>query len=259
MQLVAEQAVELDRPVRATCRVRFPRRDGERVRGGPPAVVAITAASRVIFEDTGRGDDALGQTDRLDAHQRGPDATRPVRCTPTAIRVLRARSDGRRAARRNVGGGPAERLIEPLGVTHMALSPRRRSVPGRAATSGRSAASFRAADAPFQRGGRVDPVRGAARAGEVRPDVPRRRFSPRTATRLLPAGTFTAMLEPQVTLPAMGGRRRPPGAGIHAVPVGRRAGGRPRRRHAGPRALAGASCRPDVVVAINVNGGDAGP
>jgi CubicO group peptidase (beta-lactamase class C family) len=154
-----------------------------------------------------------------------------------------------------------ERLIEPLGVTHMALF-------------AEEAILFRAAAGHIGDKRTVFPrwqmPRSNAPAGSTPCAAPRELVTfgrmfladgvAADGTRLLPAGTFATMLEPQVTLPAMGGRSATAwGLGFmlfewDGVPVAGHDGGTP-----GQSTCWRIVPDRDVVVAITANGGDAGP
>jgi CubicO group peptidase (beta-lactamase class C family) len=259
MQLVDEGLVDLDVPVRRYL-PEF---------GLPDAQASETVTPRHLlshtggflgdlFEDTGRGDDAV---ERLLAFMR----TGAAQTSAPGELFSYANSGfcvlGALVARLRGGTWESvvrERLIEPLGVTHMALF-------------AEEAILFRAAAGHLK--GRVFPKwqmpRSNAPAGSTPCAAPRElvRFgrmfladgTAGDGTRLLPAGAFAAMRQPQVTLPPMG--ERPAvrqGLGFmlfewDGVPVVGHDGGTPGQ----------STCWrivPDrgVVVAVNTNGGSAG-
>jgi len=262
MQLVAEGAVELDAPVR-----RYLPAFGVLDAAASESVTVRQLLSHTggfegdLFEDTGRGDDALGRLIawmHTNAGQVHPPGALHSYCN-AGFCVL-----GAMVAELRGGTWETvlrERLIEPLGVTHMALF-------------AEEAILFRAAAGHVGEKRTVFPrwqmARSNAPAGSTPCAAPRelvkfgRMFLAdglaADGTRLLPAGTFTAMLQPQVTLPAMGGRSAT-GWGLgfmlfewDGVPVAGHDGGTP-----GQSTCWRIVPDRDVVVAINVNGGDAGP
>jgi CubicO group peptidase (beta-lactamase class C family) len=208
MQLVAEGLVDLDAPVR---------------RYLPEFGVVDPAASRTVtvrqllshtggfdgdlFEDFGRGDDAL---DKLIAWMR----TNARQVHPPGEMQSYANSGycvlGAMIARLRGGTWESvmrERLIEPLGVTHMALF-------------AEEAVMFRVAVGHLgerqEVASRWQLPRSNAPAGSTPSAAPRelvrlgRMFLAdglaEDGTRVLPAGTFAAMREPQIALPVLSRR-----------------------------------------------------
>jgi len=261
MQLVDEGLVDLDVPVRRYL-PEF---------GVPDAVATETVTVRQLlshtggfagdlFEDTGRGDDSL---DRLLAFMRtGATQVHPPGrlfsycnagyCVLGAL-VAKFRGGTWESVLR-------ERMIGPLGVTHMALF-------------AEEAVLFRAAAGHLGEPERVYPKwqmpRSNAPAGATPCAAPRElvRFGrmlladgvAEDGTRVLPAGAFATMCEPQVTLPRLGARYTARwGLGLmlfdwDGVPVVGHDGGTP-----GQTTCWRIVPDRDVVVAVNVNGGAAG-
>ena len=260
MQLVGEGLVDLDAPVR-----RYLPGFGVRDSAASEAVTVRHLLSHTggfegdLFEDTGRGDDAV---DRLVAFMR----TGAAQVSPPGAMFSYCNSGycvlGALVARLRGGTWESvlrERLIGPLGVTHMALF-------------GEEAVLFRAAAGHVDGSvvGKWQLPRSNAPAGATPCAAPRElvRFGrmfladgvAADGTRLLPAGTFAAMREPQVTLPRLG--ERPPtrwGLGFmlfewDGVAVVGHDGGTP-----GQTTCWRIAPDRDVVVAVNTNGGAAGP
>jgi CubicO group peptidase (beta-lactamase class C family) len=265
MQLVGEGLVDLDAPVRRYL-------PGFAVID-PVVTETVTVRQLLshtggfagdLFEDTGRGDDAVDRLlvfMRTGAHQVHPPGELFSYCN-SGYSVLGALIATLR-------GGTwesvlRERLIGPLGATHMALF-------------GEEAVLFRAAVGHLKDrdhgGQRVAPrwqiPRSNAPAGATPCAAPRDlvRFGrmfladgvAADGTRVLPAGTFAAMCEPQVTLPRISDRSAARwGLGFmlfdwDGVPVVGHDGG----------TIGQSTCwrvvpDRDVVVAITVNGGSAG-
>jgi CubicO group peptidase (beta-lactamase class C family) len=265
MQLVDDGLVDLDAPVRRYL-PEF---------GVVDAAVSETVTARQLlshtggfdgdlFEDTGRGDDALARllafmrTGAAQVHPPGElfSYCNAGYCVLGAL-VAKLRGGTWESVLR-------ERLIGPLGVTRMSLF-------------AEEAILFRAAvgHLPQPDGGpqRVSPMyqmpRSNAPAGATPSAAPRElvRFGrmfladgvAEDGTRVLPAGTFAAMREPQVTLPPLGERYAARwGLGLmlfdwDGVPVVGHDGG----------TIGQIACWrivPDrgVVVAVNANGGAAG-
>ncbi|MFC7547737.1 serine hydrolase domain-containing protein [Plantactinospora sp. GCM10030261] len=262
LQLVAEGVVELDAPVR-----RYLPTFGVLDATASDSVTVRQLLSHTggfegdLFEDTGRGDDALGKLItwmRGNAGQVHPPGARHSYCN-SGFCVL-----GAMVAELRGGTWEAvlrERLIEPLGVTHMAMF-------------GEEAVLFRAAAGHVGDRRTVVPrwqmPRSNAPAGSTPCAAPRELVAfgrmfladglAADGTRVLPAGTFATMRQPQVTLPAMGGRSAYAwGLGFmlfewDGVPVVGHDGGTP-----GQSTCWRIVPDRDVVVAISVNGGDAGP
>jgi CubicO group peptidase (beta-lactamase class C family) len=260
MQLVGEGLVELDAPVR-----RYLPEFGVL---DPSATEAVTVRQLLahtggfdgdLFEDTGRGDDAVGKLVdfmRTNARQISPPGALFSYCNSgyVALGALVARLRGgtwESALRKHV--------IEPLGVSHMALYaeeavlfrvaaghigdeknvfPRWQLPQSNAPAGSTPSAAMR----ELVRFGRMFLADGVAEDG----------------TRILPPGTFAAMREPQITLPDMGARAAYGwGLGLmlfdwDGVPVVGHDGSTPGQR-ACWRVVPGR----DVVVAITTNGGDA--
>ncbi len=214
MQLVDEGLVDLDVPVR-----RYLPEFGVLDAAATETVTVRQLLSHTggfdgdLFEDTGRGDDAL---DRLLAFMRtGATQVHPPGelfsycnagyCVLGAL-VAKLRGGTWESVLR-------ERLIGPLGVTHMALF-------------AEEAVLFRAAVGHLGEpdGAGLIPKwqmpRSNAPAGATPCAAPRElvRFGrmfladgvAEDGTRVLPAGAFAAMREPQVTLPRLGARLRGP-------------------------------------------------
>jgi CubicO group peptidase (beta-lactamase class C family) len=260
LQLAGEGLVELDAPVR-----RYLPEFGVL---DPAATEAVTVRQLLthtggfegdLFEDTGRGDDAVGKLVefmRANARQVSEPGTLFSYCNSgyVALGALVARLRGstwESALRRHV--------MEPLGVSHMALYAEeavlfrvaaghigdekklfpRWQLPRSNAPAGSTPS---AAMRELVRLGRMFLADGVAADG----------------TRVLPPGTFAAMREPQVTLPGMGARAAYGwGLGLmlfdwDGVPVVGHDGATPGQR-ACWRVVPGA----DVVVAITTNGGAA--
>jgi CubicO group peptidase (beta-lactamase class C family) len=260
MQLVGEGLVELDAPVR-----RYLPEFGVL---DPAATEAVTVRQLLahtggfegdLFEDTGRGDDAVGRLVefmRTNARQVSPPGARFSYCNSGFV-VL-----GALVAR--LRGGTWEtalrkHLIEPLGISHLALYAEeavlfriavghvgdertvlpRWQLPQSNAPAGSTPS---AAARELVRFGRMFLADGVAEDG----------------TRILPPGTFTAMRRPQVTLPDLGASAAYGwGLGLmlfdwDGVPVVGHDGSTP-----GRRACWRLVPDRDVVVAITTNGGDA--
>jgi CubicO group peptidase (beta-lactamase class C family) len=263
MQLVDDGLVDLDVPVRRYV-PEF---------GVLDAAVSETVTIRQLlshtggfdgdlFEDTGRGDDAV---DRLLAFMRANAGQVHLPgelfsycnsgyCVLGAM-VARLRGGTWESTLR-------ERLIEPLGVTHMALfaeeSLRFRVAVGHRSEPGDGHRLFSKLLMP----------RSNAPAGSTSAAAPRElvRFGrmfladgvAEDGSRVLPAGTFAAMRTPQAT-PARVGERPPAGWGLgfmlfdwDGVPVVGHDGGTP-----GQNTCWRIVPDRDVVVAVNVNGGAA--
>ena len=261
LQLVAEGRVDLDQPV-------------QRYLPGfglpdPAAAAAVTVRHLLthtggfdgdLFEDTGRGDDALDRLVtfiRADAGQVHPPGQGFSYCN-AGYCVL-----GALVARLRGGTWEAvlrERMMDPLGVTNMALF-------------AEEALLFRAAVGHLGEELTVFPKwqmpRSNAPAGSTPAAAPRELVRlgrmllsdglAEDGTRVLPAGAFDRMRQPQVTLPPMGERAAARwGLGLmlfdwDGVPVAGHDGGTPGQT----------TCWrivPDrnVVVAITANGGGAG-
>ncbi|MEU4237401.1 serine hydrolase [Actinoplanes sp. NPDC026619] len=208
MQLVAEGLVELDAPVR-----RYLPEFGVVDEAATETVTVRQLLSHTggfdgdLFEDTGRGDDALDKLlvfMRAEATQVHPPGAmfsyaNSGYCVLGAL-VARLRGGTWESAMR-------ERLIKPLGVTHLALGAEE-AVLFRAAVGhlGDEQDVFTAWQLP----------RSNAPAGSTPCAAPRelvrlgRMFLAdglaADGTRVLPAGTFATMLEPQIMLPAPGDR-----------------------------------------------------
>ncbi|MEU4220181.1 serine hydrolase domain-containing protein [Actinoplanes sp. NPDC026623] len=260
MQLAGEGLVELDAPVR-----RYLPEFGVLDPAASEAVTVRQLLSHTggfdgdVFEDTGRGDDAVGRLVefmRANARQVSPPGALFSYCNSgyVVLGALIARLRGgtwESALRRHV--------IEPLGVTHMALH-------------AEEAVLFRAAAGHAGAGRTVLPrweqPRSNSPAGSIASAAMRElvRFGRmfladgvgEDGTRILPPGAFAAMREPQVALPDMGARAAYAwGLGLmlfdwDGVPAVGHDGGLPGQR-ACWRVLPGR----DVVVAITTNGGDA--
>jgi CubicO group peptidase (beta-lactamase class C family) len=260
MQLAAEGVIELDAPVR-TYLPEFGVLD-------PVASETVTVRQLLshtggfagdLFEDTGRGDDALGKlvawmrTNAAQVHAPGAmfSYCNSGFCVLGAL-VAKLRGGTWESALR-------EHLIEPLGVTHMALY-------------AEEAVLFRVAAGHLGEEQRLfdrwQLPRSNAPAGSTPCAAPRelvrlgRMFLAdgvaADGTRVLPAGTFAAMCERQVALPEVGERYISAwGLGLmlwnwDSVPVVGHDGGTPGQT-ACWRVVPGR----DVVVAITVNGGAA--
>jgi CubicO group peptidase (beta-lactamase class C family) len=265
MQLVDEGLVDLDAPVR-----RYLPEFGVVDAAATDTVTVRQLLSHTggfdgdLFQDTGRGDDALDRLlafIRTDARQVHPPGELFSYCN-AGYCVL-----GALVAKLRGGTWESvlrERLIGPLGVTRMALF-------------AEEAILFRVAAGhlPDRDGGgqRVAPVwqmpRSNAPAGATACAAPRElvRFGRMfladgvtdDGTRVLPAGTFAAMREPQVTLPPLGERYAARwGLGLMLFDWG----GVPVVGHDGGTIGQVTSWRivPDrgVVIAVNANGGSAG-
>jgi CubicO group peptidase (beta-lactamase class C family) len=265
MQLVGEGLVDLDAPVRRYL-------PGFAVID-PVVTETVTVRQLLshtggfagdLFEDTGRGDDALDRLlafMRTGAHQVHPPGELFSYCNSGYCVLGALVSELRGGTWESV---LRERLIGPLGATHMALF-------------GEEAVLFRAAvghlEDPDHDGPRVAPKwqipRSNAPAGATPCAAPRDlvRFGrmfladgvAADGTRVLPAGAFAAMCEPQVTLPRISDRSAARwGLGFmlfdwDGVPVVGHDGG----------TIGQSTCwrvvpDRDVVVAITVNGGAAG-
>ncbi|MEV6848560.1 serine hydrolase domain-containing protein [Actinoplanes sp. NPDC051411] len=259
MQLAGEGLVDLDEPVR-----RYLPEFGVL---DPDASEAVTVRQLLahtggfdgdLFEDTGRGDDAAGRLVefmRANARQVSPPGALFSYCNSgyVALGALAARLRGatwESALRRHV--------IEPLGVTHMALY-------------AEEAVLFRVAAGHIGDAKKVYPrwqlPRSNAPAGSTPSAAARElvRFGRMfladgvagDGPRILPSGTFAAMREAQITLPDMGARAAYGwGLGlmlfdVDGVPVVGHDGSTPGQR-ACWRVVPGR----DVVVAIMTNGGD---
>ncbi|GIF20431.1 CubicO group peptidase (beta-lactamase class C family) [Actinoplanes tereljensis] len=261
MQLVADGLVELDVPVRHYL----------------PSfgVVDETATATVtvrqllshtggfegdLFEDTGRGDDAVAKLIAW-MHTNAPQVHPPGAMHSYANSGFVVLGAMVAALRGGTWESVArERLVEPLGVTHMALHLD-------------EGLWFRAAVGHVgeeRQVSRIGLPRSNAPAGSIPAAAPRElvRFGrmfladgvAADGTRVLPAGTFATMLEPQVTVPAMGERYVARwGLGFElfdhdgVLVVGHDGG-----------TIGQSTCwrivpSRDVVVAINANGGDATP
>lgn len=264
LQLVADGLVDLDAPVRRYL-PEF---------GVIDAVASETVTVRQLlthtggfdgdlFEDTGRGDDAL---DRYLAYLRGgasqvhPPGALFSYCN-SGYSVL-----GALVARLRGGTWESvlrERLADPLGVTHLALFAEEailfRAAAGHTGEPGGEPRVYRKRQMPRSNGPAGSTAYAAPRelvrlgrmflADGVAED----------GTRVLPAGTFAAMRAPQVTLPPLGGQYAA-GWGLgfmlfdwDGVPVVGHDGGTPGQ----------STCWrivPDrgVVIAANANGGAAG-
>jgi CubicO group peptidase (beta-lactamase class C family) len=208
MQLVGEGLVELDAPVR-----RYLPQFGVLDPAASEAVTVRQLLSHTggfdgdLFEDTGRGDDAADRLVafmRANARQVSPPGALFSYCNSgyVALGALVARLRGgtwQAALRRHV--------IEPLGVSHMALY-------------AEEAVLFRVAAGHIGEERRVSPrwqlPQSNAPAGSTPSAAMRElvRFGrlfladglAGDGTRVLPSGTFAAMRESQVTLPDMGAR-----------------------------------------------------
>jgi CubicO group peptidase (beta-lactamase class C family) len=261
MQLVAEGLVELDEPVRAYL---------------PAFGVLDAAASDQItvrhllshtggfdgdlFEDMGRGDDAVGKLVAFMRTNAGP-----IHAPGEMFSYCNAGYCVLGALVAELRGGTWEasmrgRLIDPLGAKHMALYPE-------------EAIRFRAAVGHIGDERQVSPrwqlPQSNAPAGATPTAAPRElvRFGrmlladgvAEDGTRLLPAGAFAEMGVPQVTLPPMGPRNAYAwGLGLMLFDWdGVRVVG-----HDGSTTGQRAAWRivPDrgVVFAVSTNGGDAG-
>lgn len=262
LQLAGEGLVDLDGPVRAQL-PSFGVRDAA-------AAEAITVRQLLahtggfegdLFEDTGRGDDAVARLIefmRTDAGQVHPPGEMFSYCNAGYVAlgalVARLRGGTWESAMR-------ERLIEPLGAKHMALY-------------AEEALMYRAAAGHVGEPQRLSPrwqlPQSNAPAGSTPCAAPRDlvRFGrmlladgvAADGTRVLPAGAFAQMCRPEVTLPRMG-ERYPYAWGLglalfdwDGVPVVGHDGTTPGQRTAW-------RIVPDrgVVVAVTTNGGDAGP
>ncbi|GAA0579645.1 serine hydrolase domain-containing protein [Paractinoplanes ferrugineus] len=261
MQLVGEGLVDLDAPVR-----RYLPEFGV---VDPVATETVTVRQLLshsggfdgdLFEDFGRGDDALGRL--LEFMHTGARQVHPPGalfsyansgfCVLGAL-VAKFRGGTWEAAMRN-------HLLEPLGVSHMALF-------ADEAILFRAAAGHRAGD------GRVLPrwqlPRSNAPACATPCAAPRelirlgRMFLAdgvaEDGTRVLPAGTFARMLEPQIDTPDLGRRGAVRwGLGFSlfdwdGVPVAGHDGG----------TLGQSACwrlvpERDVIIATSANGGESG-
>jgi CubicO group peptidase (beta-lactamase class C family) len=261
MQLVAEGLVELDAPVRSYL-PEFGVVD-------PEVTETVTVRQLLshsggfagdLFEDFGLGDDALGHLIEFlhtGAHQVHPPGELFSYCN-SGFCVL-----GALVAKLRGGTWESvmrERLITPLGATHMALH-------------AHEAILFRAAVGHAAKDGSVFPLwqlpRSNAPAGSTPCAAPRdlirlgRMFLAdgvaEDGTRVLPAGTFATMLEPQIATPDLGKRGAVRwGLGFmlfdwDGVPVVGHDGGT-LGQSACWRILPGH----DVVIAISVNGGESG-
>ncbi|WP_328473678.1 beta-lactamase family protein [Actinoplanes sp. NBC_00393] len=208
MQLVDEGLVGLDEPVR-TYLPTFGVRDA----GASGAVTVRQLLSHTggfegdLFEDTGRGDDAVlklidymrGNAGQVHAPGEMFSYCNSGYCALGAL-VARLRGGTWEAAMR-------ERLIEPIGAKHMALY-------------AEEALMFRAAVGHVGESQRVSPrwqlPQSNAPAGSTPSGAPRDlvRFGrmlladgvAEDGTRVLPPGTFAEMRRPQVTLPDLGAR-----------------------------------------------------
>jgi CubicO group peptidase (beta-lactamase class C family) len=259
MQLVGDGLVDLDRPVRDYL----------------PAFGVVSSSEQItvrhllshtggfdgdLFEDMGRGDDAVSKLLEFMRTNAGPihapgemfSYCNAGYCVLGAL-VAELRGGTWEASMR-------ERLIEPLGAKHMALYPE-------------EAILFRAAAGHIGEERQVSPrwqlPQSNAPAGATPTAAPRElvRFGrmlladgvAEDGTRVLPAGTFAEMRAPQITLPAMGPRNAYAwGLGLmlfdwDAVPVvghdGSTAGQRQAWRIVPDRG---------VVFSVSTNGGDAG-
>ncbi|MFF5289801.1 serine hydrolase domain-containing protein [Paractinoplanes globisporus] len=261
MQLVSEGLVGLDEPVR-----RYLPEFGVLDADATESVTVRQLLSHTggfdgdLFEDTGRGDDAVEKLIafmRANATQVHPPGALFSYCNSgycvLGALVARLRGTTWESALR-------ERMIRPLGVTHMALY-------------AEEAVLFRAAVGHLGEALEVFPrwqlPQSNAPAGSTPCAAPRelvrlgRMFLAdgvaEDGTRVLPPGTFAAMRTPQVTLPAMGAR--PPyawGLGFmlfewNDIQVVGHDGGTP-----GQTTSWRMVPERDVVVAITVNGGAAG-
>ncbi|GAA2628032.1 serine hydrolase [Paractinoplanes durhamensis] len=261
MQLVDEGLVDLDAPVR-TYLPEFRVVD-------PVATETVTVRQLLthtggfqgdLFEDTGRGDDAVAKlltflgTAGTQVHPPGAiHSYSNAGFVVLGALVARLRGDTWESVMR-------QRLVEPLGVTHMALHLD-------------EGLFYRAAVGhlpPENSVARIGLPRSNAPAGSVPAAAPRELIKlgrmfladgvAADGTRVLPAGTFAAMLEPQVTLPRLS-ERGPLRWGLgfelfewDGVPVVGHDGG----------TIGQTTCwrivpSRDVVIAINANGGDATP
>ncbi|GIM89088.1 serine hydrolase domain-containing protein [Paractinoplanes toevensis] len=207
MQLVAEGVVELDAPVRG-----YLPEFGVVDRAATESVTVRQLLTHTggfegdLFEDTGRGDDALAKllafmhTHATPVHPPGAmhSYANSGFCVLGAL-VAKLRGSTWESVMR-------ERLVEPLGVTHLTLYPE-------------EGLWFRAAVGHLgeeRHVARADLPRSNAPAGSTPAAAPRElvRFGrmfladgvAADGTRVLPAGTFATMLEPQVTVPALGER-----------------------------------------------------
>jgi CubicO group peptidase (beta-lactamase class C family) len=260
MQLAGDGLVDLDAPVR--------RHLPEFGVLDPAATEAVTVRQLLahtggfegdLFEDTGRGHDAVGRMIefmRTNAPQVSPPGTLFSYCNSGYVAL------GALAARLRGGTWESalrERVIEPLGVRHMALYPE-------------EAVLFRVAAGHIGDERRVSPrwqlPQSNAPAGST-PNAAMRelvRFGrmfladglAEGGARILPPGTFAAMCEPQVRLPDMGARAPYAwGLGLmlfdwDGVPVVGHDGST-----MGQRACWRVVPGRDVVVAVATNGGDA--
>ncbi|MET0424542.1 MAG: serine hydrolase domain-containing protein [Actinoplanes sp.] len=261
LQLVDEGLVELDAPVR-----RYLPEFGV---VDPVASESVTVRQLLshtggfvgdLFEDTGLGDDALDRLlifMRTGAEQIHPPGELFSYCNSgfCVLGALIAKLRGKtwEAVLR-------ERLLDPLGATHVALF-------------AGEAVLFRAAAGHMGDPLRVVPKwqmeRSNAPAGATPCAAPRElvRFGrllladgvAEDGTRVLPAGTFASMREPQFTLPRLGERYAAQwGLGLmlfdwNGVPVVGHDGGTP-----GQTTCWRIVPDRDVVVAITTNGGSAG-
>lgn len=264
MQLVGEGLVELDAPVR--------RYLPEFAVVDPGATEAVTVRQLLthtagfdgdLFEDTGRGDDAVA---RLLAFMRtGATQVHPPGelfsycnagfCVLGAL-VAELRGGTWESAMR-------ERLIGPLGLTHMALFPEE-AVRYRVAMGHHAEED----DGPQSLVPMWQLPRSNAPAGSTPCAAPRELVSfgrmfladglAADGTRVLPAGTFAAMCEPQVVPPRVG-ERYPVGWGLGFMLFDWN--GRTVVGHDGGTPGQSTSWRivPDrnVVIAVNANGGGA--
>ncbi|WP_433364182.1 serine hydrolase domain-containing protein [Actinoplanes sp. CA-142083] len=260
MQLAAEGLVDLDEPVR-----RYLPEFGVLDESASVSVTVRQLLSHTggfdgdLFEDTGRGDDAIDKLIafmRANARQVHPPGAMFSYCNAgycvLGALIARLRGTTWEAALR-------ERMIEPLGVTQMALY-------------AEEAVLFRAAAGHIGESQSVFPrwqlPQSNAPAGSTPCAAPRelvrlgRMFLAdgvaEDGTRVLPAGTFEAMRTPQVTLPDMGPRPAYAwGLGLmifdwNSVPLIGHDGGTP-----GQTTTWRIVPDRDVVAAVNVNGGPA--
>jgi CubicO group peptidase (beta-lactamase class C family) len=211
MQLVGEGLVDLDAPVR--------RYLPEFGLVDPVAAETVTVRQLLshtggfvgdIFDDTGRGDDAIGRLLEL-MHTAATQVSPPGAlysysnasfCALGAL-VARLRGGTWESVLR-------ERLLDPLGCTHVALFAEE-AILFRA-----SAGHWAEPDVPRRVFARWQLPRSNGPAGSSPCAAPRElvRFGrmlladglAEDGTRVLPAGTFAAMREAQVTLPTTGGR-----------------------------------------------------
>jgi CubicO group peptidase (beta-lactamase class C family) len=261
MQLAGEGLIDLDDPV-----VRHLPEFGVLDKTAAETVTVRQLLSHTggfdgdLFEDTGRGDDAVAKLVAFmhdNATQIHPPGALFSYCNSgycvLGALVAKLRGTTWEAALR-------ERMIRPLGVTHMALY-------------AEEAVLFRAAAGHIGDELRVFPrwqlPQSNAPAGSTPCAAPRElvRFGrmfladglAEDGARVLPAGTFEAMRAPQITLPGMGARPAYAwGLGLmlfdwNGVPVVGHDGGTP-----GQTTTWRIVPDRDAVVAINVNGGAAG-